>query len=83
MTAKKSKNSIADFEQRFLELEKIVARMESGEQPLDASIKDFESGMALSESLRGALTEAEQKVKILVKRNNKESLEDFSEIEND
>lgn len=79
MSISKSKTSVADFEKRFDELEKIVTRMESGDQSLDASIKDFEKGMALCGLLRKALDEAEQKVQVLVKQGQDEKLEDFSE----
>jgi exodeoxyribonuclease VII small subunit len=82
MAANKSKSSIADFEKRFVELEKIVNRMESGDQSLDASISDFEKGMTLCESLRNALNEAEQKVQILVKRGEQQHLEDFDPTDN-
>ncbi len=74
----KNKSAIADFEKRFQELEKIVTRMEIGEQTLDASLNDFEKGMELCQSLREALSEAEQKVQILVKKNDDEKLEDFN-----
>lgn len=66
MAGRKPGSSIADFEKRFAELEKIVARMERPEQPLDESLADFEKGMALCQSLREALAEAEQKVQMLV-----------------
>ncbi len=78
MPRTKNKSAIADFEKCFQELEKIVTRMEIGEQTLDASLKDFEKGMELSQSLREALSEAEQKVQILVKKNDNEKLEDFN-----
>ena len=44
--AKKTSN---DFEKSLLELEKIVDRMEQGEQSLDDTMKDFERGMQLSQ----------------------------------
>ncbi|GJL82050.1 MAG: exodeoxyribonuclease 7 small subunit [marine bacterium B5-7] len=66
MTGRKTKSPIADFEKRFAELEKIVNRMESGEQSLDGSLADFEKGMALCQVLRQALGEAEEKIRILI-----------------
>lgn len=77
MSGRKSKSPIADFEKQFAELEQIVTRMEQGEQTLDASLADFEKGMALCGTLREALTEAEQKVRILVNRNGTEQLDPF------
>lgn len=77
MSGRKPKSSIADFEKQFAELERIVTRMERGEQSLDDSLTDFEKGMALCRSLREALAEAEQKVRVLVGENDAESLEPF------
>ena len=71
------KSPLANFEKQYGELEKIVKRMESGELSLDQSLKDFERGMKLCGDLREALSQAEQKVQILVERNQTESLEDF------
>ncbi len=75
MAAKKSRSAVADFEKQFAELERIVARMEGAGQSLDESLADFEKGMALCRTLREALAEAEQKVRILVKENSSEQLE--------
>jgi len=75
MAGRKPGSSVADFEKRFAELEKIVARMERPEQPLDESLADFEKGMALCRSLREALAEAEQKVQMLVAGASGERLE--------
>ncbi len=67
MTASKKK-PITDFEKSLGELEKIVRRMERGEQSLDDTIQDFERGMALSELCRKGLDEAQQKVEMLIKK---------------
>ncbi len=74
MAARKTPTGIARFEQQFDELERIVARMESAEQTLDASLADYEKGMALCRSLREALAAAEQKVQILAGRDGDEEL---------
>lgn len=77
MSSDRSKPSIQDFEKRFRELEKTVERMEAGDQSLEASLADFEKGMALLEGLRESLAAAERKVQVLVKRDAGETLEDF------
>ena len=82
MAKKKPDIGVADFENRFKELEKIVERMESRDQTLDTSIKDFENGMDLCTSLQQSLRTAEQKIQILMKRSNAEDLEDYSSDEN-
>ncbi len=82
MAKKQPDIGVADFENRFKELEKIVERMESRDQTLDTSIKDFENGMDLCTSLQQSLRTAEQKIQILMKRSNAEDLEDYSSDEN-
>ncbi len=64
-----------DFEKSLAELEKIVERMERGEQTLDETIRDFERGMALSEQCQLSLSEASQKVQKLVKKHGNFKLE--------
>lgn len=82
MAKKQTDIGVADFENRFKELEKIVERMESRDQTLDTSIRDFENGMDLCTSLQQSLRTAEQKIQILMKRSNTEDLEDYSSDEN-
>ncbi len=77
MAARKTRTAVADFEKQFAELERIVARMEAGEQSLDESLADFEKGMTLCRSLREALAHAEQKVQVLVRQGEGEALEAF------
>ena len=57
---------LADFEKSLDELEKIVARMERGEQPLEAMLQDFERGMALSKQCGESLDNARQRVEQLL-----------------
>jgi exodeoxyribonuclease VII small subunit len=64
----KKKNKTPNFEQALDELEELVERMEQGESSLEDSLKDFERGIELTRSCQTALTEAEQKVEILLKK---------------
>ncbi|MEZ5445824.1 MAG: exodeoxyribonuclease VII small subunit [Gammaproteobacteria bacterium] len=66
-----------DFEKSIAELEALVERMESGELTLEQSLKDFERGVALTRACQKALTDAEQKVKILLSRDGEAGLRDF------
>jgi exodeoxyribonuclease VII small subunit len=66
MAQKKQKTP--DFETALEELEVLVERMEGGEASLEDSLKDFERGIELTRSCQAALTEAEQKVEILLKK---------------
>jgi len=55
------------FEDAMSELEDIVKRLESGDLPLEESLKIFEKGVALSRFCFNKLEEAEKRVSILIK----------------
>jgi len=55
-----------DLEKSLAELESIVEQLESGELPLDRSLKEFERGVRLSRECQGALKDAEQRVQVLM-----------------
>jgi exodeoxyribonuclease VII small subunit len=55
-----------DFEKRLGRLEEIVEKMETGELSLEDSLKLFEEGVKLSRECTSQLSEAEQKVKVLL-----------------
>lgn len=55
-----------DLEKSLAELETIVGQLESGELPLDKSLKEFERGVRLSRECQGALKDAEQRVQVLM-----------------
>ena len=50
------------FEQAMSELEAVVSQLESGEVPLEDSIRLYERGAALKEHCQKKLAEAEEKV---------------------
>jgi len=64
------------FEDALGELETIVTTLESGEQSLEASLEQFERGVSLSRFCQQSLTEAEQKVKILMDDSPSDSIDD-------
>ena len=55
-----------DFEKKLTRLEQIVEKMESGDLALEDSLKLFEEGVKLSRDCNTQLTDAEQKVKLLL-----------------
>ena len=61
-----SKKKPIDVEKSMAELEKIVEQLETGELSLDKSLKQFEKGVRLSRECQAALSEAEQKVQLLL-----------------
>ena len=76
-TASDAPNQIADFEKSLDELEKLVTRMEEGEQSLDESLQSFERGIALYRNCQTALEQAELRVKLLSDPQNPDAAEDF------
>ncbi len=68
-----------DFEKKLGRLEEIVSKMEAGDLALEDSLKYFEEGVKLSRECNTQLTEAEQKVKLLlsVDTQGKATTEDF------
>ena len=71
------KQSDFNFEKALQELEELVEKMENGNLSLEESLKYFERGVVLTRNCQQALTEAGQKVQILLKQNGKEQLQDF------
>jgi len=56
------------FEEALKSLEVLVARLESGDTPLEESIRLFEEGMRLSEACRKRLDEADRKIELLLRK---------------
>lgn len=55
------------FEDGMGQLEQVVARLESGELPLEEALRTFETGVGLVRTLNELLTAAEQRVEILTR----------------
>ncbi|WP_350454502.1 exodeoxyribonuclease VII small subunit [Slackia heliotrinireducens] len=54
------------FREAMAELDSIVAKLESNTLELEQSLKLYERGIQLLSSLKGRLTEAQQKVDVLM-----------------
>lgn len=63
------KKAALDFEQSLTELQTLVERLEGGELSLEDSLACFEQGIRLTRDCQAALSQAEQKVQILLERN--------------
>jgi len=61
------------------ELESLVERMEQGETKLEDALQDFERGIALTRACRQSLSDAEQKVQILLEQNSEAEPETFND----
>ena len=55
------------FEDCLLRLEQIVAALETGNLPLEESLKVFEEGVTLARHCSRYLEEAERRIEVLVK----------------
>mgnify|MGYP005746939517 FL=1 len=64
------KNNTKDFESSLEKLEEIVAELESGDLPLEKSIKAFEEGIKLTRHCQNLLSKAELKIQKLVETND-------------
>ena len=69
------------FEESMERLEEIVSSLESGEFPLDESLKLFEEGVKLVKSCNKKLESVEKSVKKLVNIDGEMVEEDFTEYE--
>lgn len=74
---KTPKADTPDFESALKELEGIVAILEKGELPLDAALKHFERGIALTRQCQTALKQAELKVEQLLEKDGRQTLVSF------
>lgn len=63
--AKKTTDDSPDFEASLAEVEKIVAKLESGELGLTESLQEYETGIKQLKRCHGLLDAAEQKVSLL------------------
>jgi exodeoxyribonuclease VII small subunit len=75
--APESKPSPPSFEACLQELEKTVKELESGDLPLERALELYEKGVALAETCRKQLEEAETRVEILMKREGRIQPEPF------
>ena len=75
------KKIASNFEKDLQELESLVEKMEEGKLSLEESLVHFERGIALTRSCQKALSEAEQKIQILLSEDGSQSLQAFSSDE--
>ena len=71
------KKAAADFEHSLADLQALVERLENGELSLEDSLSAFEQGIRLTRDCQAALTQAEQKVQMLLERDGELQQVDF------
>lgn len=75
MAPKKPENM--SFEESLSELDTLVNQLENGDLDLEDALKKFERGIALARSSQVKLTEAEQRVEILLRDDDESELIPF------
>lgn len=71
----------AGLEEEMKKLQRIVEELAGGKLTLGESLKKYEEGVKLAQSCSGALSEAQRKVELLMKKDGKFSLQDFPDGE--
>lgn len=72
------KKKTPDFEQSLHELETLVTKMEQGDLSLEESLQAFEQGVTLTRECQSILSDAEQKVKVLIENGGELTTAPFS-----
>lgn len=66
------------FEDTLRKLEELLRKMEGGDMALEESLKAFEEGIRLSRLCTERLDEAERRVEILLKEDEKVAIKHFA-----
>ena len=69
--------STKSFEEKMVDLEKIVTELEKGDLNLDDSVSKFEEGIKISKECNKILEEAEKKITILLNQDGQVKEENF------
>lgn len=72
------KKKTTDFEQSLQALESLVTKMEQGDLSLEESLQAFEEGVSLTRECQSILTQAEQKVQLLIESDGELSTKPFT-----
>lgn len=78
-----SKTKQPDLEKSLSEITKLIEKMEHGELTLEQSLAEFEKGITLIKHCQKVLTEAEQKVNVLMEKNGEASLSPYQPDDED
>lgn len=76
-----SPNKVAHLESSLQEISQIIAQMEQGNLTLDESLQFFERAIKLTKDCQSILSDAEQKVQILLQGSN--NLSDIDALKTD
>ncbi len=68
-----------NFEKSLATLETIVQKMEKGELSLEEALKQYENGMTLVKTCQETLTQAQQRIQLVVESNKIITTTDFED----
>lgn len=60
------------FEERLQQVEALIAKMESGEMPLEEAMQQYEAGLNVLNTLEKELTAAQQRLTVLRQQNGED-----------
>lgn len=72
-----AKKPTQDFESTLKELEEIVSRLESGDLLLEEALNEFEAAIKLVQQGQDRLQKAEQRIQILLQKDENAALVDY------
>jgi len=72
-----TKTKKANLEESLQSLETLIERMENGDLGVEESLKEFEQGIKLIQSCQKSLSEAEQRVEVLLEKSTAAKPVDF------
>lgn len=76
-------DALPSLEASLAEVSELIDKMEHTDLTLEQSLSQFERGITLIKHCQKILSEAEQKVQILIQANNQETLTDYGTENND
>lgn len=76
-----ARKKVANFEESLQQLETLVNTMEQGDLSLEDSLKAFETGIKLTHDCQTQLTEAEQKVQLLLEEQGQLTRQPLDDID--
>lgn len=79
---KKTKDDAVNLEKSLTEVTKLIEKMEHGDLSLEQSLETFEQGITLIKTCQKILTDAEQKVQMLIEKNGKAELAPYASEKN-
>lgn len=79
----KKQDKLPNLETSMTEITQLIDKMEHGELTLEQSLAHFERGVTLIKHCQKTLSDAEQKVQILIQQNQQDNLSPYQTDDDD